>query len=536
MFWIIKYTQSDKLGQLTDVHFGSKEYDFDQINIHVGMFGVPGFMFWHCKPDKPIMIEIGSHLTLTLFNDGGDIQLCQDYLIHSAFYNPKIFQYEIYGIEQTWYNLSADTNHPLHEFTSNKDEPRTPYKVIQKIVARQNIAVSFLGEVDLKEGYVSLPFDSSHSSLDIITKICYDNNWEFCIMTGEVFIGQPFWMEIQAKGGEHDKESVKSIRSGLFTTTLVKAHGADPGFLWDEERIVWVEYWVGGQIGGQCNVCTYASLLNPLTEELYCETLTGWARTLALERKRNNFKTDSLLLGKMYGSFINERMDKYEAPMFIGAVDNPTKDPFSKTFRADAEAKKLQPLQTKFTMMTTPYAGDGVGLVFPQDDSYRVLFTPDGDREMALIGPAYFHRDHPPPKRSNVKDFRLQLPNGWCLYVKEDGDTYLQMADTEATSAPSEDTSKVFLHFNINGSVKINQGSGNWIEIDSSGNITLDGSTIKLQGGGNKLSHGDHTHGYQHLHTTGNMAMPIPPQQHIGLGIDTATHLPNQGTTTTEAE
>jgi len=152
-------------------------------------------------------------------------------------------------------------------------------------------------------------------------------------------------------------------------------------------------------------------------------------------------------------------------------------------------------------MMTSPYAGNGVGLQFPQDKSHRILFTPFGYREYSLIGPAYWANEDVIPKRDSNKDYRLTLPNA-TIYIKENGEIIIEQS-SDGGSVPS--------------------GSGNYIKISSSGEITIgangniifDGATTKIQNGSNLLSHAIHKH------MIGNMGIPIPP------------HNPNEGTTTT---
>lgn len=70
--------------------------------------------------------------------------------------------------------------------------------------------------------------------------------------------------------------------------------------------------------------------------------------------------------------------------------------------------------------------------------------------------------------------------------------------------------------------------------IIASGDVNLNGTKVISQGGGHKLSHDTHKHGYQHVHATGNMGIPVPQAGHIGVGVETDVTTDN--TTTTEAE
>jgi hypothetical protein len=224
---------------------------------------------------------------------------------------------------------------------------------------------------------------------------------------------------------------------------------------------------------------------------------------------------------------------------------------------------------------STPYADYNAGIFFPSPSLTKpppnsILHHIKGREESTVVGNFVLGNGYEitfPEKEKG--DFRLQFPGGWCLYVKENGDTYMQLLDTPM-SIPTPDSEKPYVEFLADGSftlnfangimikfgdgcielhsdedtniklckdeIEINRAEGNLIKMDSSGNIEITGTSVKLQGGGNNLSHADHTHGYQHTHASGNLGVPIPPQTHIGPGINTDTHLPIQGTTTTEAE
>ena len=219
-----------------------------------------------------------------------------------------------------------------------------------------------------------------------------------------------------------------------------------------------------------------------ITNNDFYDTLNGVALDYARLRKNQMFYQNPILVGKIHGTFAGKNLLQYEAPQFGGDIDNLTKNLNTRTFKK-SEINNYRYL--KNPKMTTPYAGNGVGMLFPQDESHRVLLTPNGERDIALVGPAYFGPEDVVPIRTNAKDFRLQLPN-WVLYIQEDGVMILEQ-DTQGTSLPI--------------------GSGTHIKFTALGDVEIDGITSIKIGGvtAQALSQALHTH------KVGNMGIVIPP-------------------------
>jgi hypothetical protein len=140
---------------------------------------------------------------------------------------------------------------------------------------------------------------------------------------------------------------------------------------------------------------------------------------------------------------------------------------------------------------TTPYAGNGVGLLFPKVDGSRAMvFHPNTQRAFGLIGPMMW-------KEGDEKDTVPQCEDDDMLLRLDSGELYYDAAaeawvlraakgvviDTkdpmaEATSKPS------------------NTPTGTaYIRIESGGTVTVEATTIKLGSGASKLvALADHTH------------------------------------------
>ena len=85
-------------------------------------------------------------------------------------------------------------------------------------------------------------------------------------------------------------------------------------------------------------------------------------------------------------------------------------------------------------------------------------------------------------------DFRLQLPNLWCLYVKEDGEFVIQK-EADPTALP--DSSGTYIKWDVDGNIDIIsegivavEGSSELKLTVGSSVITISSSSIKMEAGG----------------------------------------------------
>jgi len=176
---------------------------------------------------------------------------------------------------------------------------------------------------------------------------------------------------------------------------------------------------------------------------------------------------------------------------------------------------------------STPYLDNEAGLLFPSPTldnppPNSLIFNVDGKRESAVVGP-YVYGDGREeliiPYKEKKGDLRLQLPNGWCLYITEAGTTYLRVKDVDSQTKPSgmvdgpDQDKSVWIKLGadpadegieMNSPELISMRAQNDIELKTPQTITLDGGTIVYVGpnanevqistGNKTLSHGTHTH------------------------------------------
>jgi len=266
-------------------------------------------------------------------------------------------------------------------------------------------------------------------------------------------------------------------------------------------RCVWVKHWAGAT-GGITKGAFVPIGWGHLTPQLYVNCLEGDLErnhALALLSKTNKYPgvTIGSILEDVGGGTIKSVSVQKSPNTFVMKTPN--------DIIIDRVGEHEVILQKHELCRTTPYLDHEAGMLFPspylsdEPPPNSILFNVNNRGEATVVGPYVYGsgRDTLVIPVKGKGDFRLQLPNGACIYIKENNEIIIQQ-EANPKAIPG--------------------GSGNFIKIGSDGIIYVNGVMTKLQGGGNKLSHGTHKH------NIGNLGIPIPP------------HLPTDSTITTEAD
>lgn len=483
--------------------FGEEDFISDQLIVYLGMYGVPSYCLWYAASDKTKIIEMGLIFRLSFYREANDLIYVEDFMIKSAMYDSVTQHFKIYAESRAFYEFEKNIGFTFKEWsTKNKREPDaavSPKIVLGTVLMKTNpdIAIVFVPPITERKFYLFNSFDSNFSVLDFVTKVCAENQWEWYLRGDAIFISDVFTMPGNELY-ETDRPEYKRREINTLDYTYVQTIGdaAIPGLQYKGGaggRVLWVIHQLGGKIGHEMKICIYKTHTR-LREEHYIESLVDYARQLGLNRLQKNYTQKQILIGNIFGEYTDEERNNYEAAEFGADIDNPGNSPADRLFKNKYEEGDNAFIYLKKPMMTSPYAGNGVGLQFPQADSHRILFSPFGNREYALVGPAYWANEDVIPERYSEKDYRLSLP-GATIYIKEDGEIIIEQSS-------------------IPGSVP--SGSGNYIKIDTDGTIYIDSSnqinigdsaTVIRSGGPGALvlSQGIHQH------PTGNLGIIIPP-------------------------
>jgi len=113
----------------------------------------------------------------------------------------------------------------------------------------------------------------------------------------------------------------------LTHTIVTDGDVAQPGDLYtDIGRILWVKYYLGGEIGDLMEVKVYINN-DYLSEGSFYNYLHDDISKYYINKiLMRSFKQNPILLGKVFGTFGSSHITQYEAPSFSGDVRNFSKD------------------------------------------------------------------------------------------------------------------------------------------------------------------------------------------------------------------
>ena len=353
--------------------------------------------------------------------------------------------------------------------------------------------------------YSVISVDPEISVLDVIARICNDNGWEWYLghggYSGEspaarsrintIYIGKKIRVEERwALPFNIEDEHCQRIETSNYITLTTESIWCEPLLLFGkpiEGRVIWTKMYINNAgclmtlMIQKAQDTAPGGTFTQLTEEDFIMTLDkGYGREYGLRKIWRNIRSFGVLIGKMFGEIDIDNSDKYEAPEWSGDIKEHSKNLNHRSFETSYGGKIKPYTYLKDLKITTPYAGDGVGVQYPQDNGYKTLLVPDGDRELAVLGPGYFGAKDEVPYRQGSKDYRLQLPDNTVVYNKNDDTFYIN--------------GKNKLRFNIGGLTPgqdPSQGSAQTVIDVEDGKITVRGSmteSIIVENGKIKIS------------------------------------------------
>ena len=286
------------------------------------------------------------------------------------------------------------------------------------------------------------------SILDIIGKVCIDNGWEWYLghggMQGEspaarsrintIYIGKKIRIDNRwALPFNIEDEHCQRIENSSYITLTTESIWCEPLLLFGkpiEGRVIWTKMYINNagclmtlMIQKAQNDAPGGPFIG-LNEEDFIMTLdAGYGRDTSLSKIWKTMRSFAVLIGKMYGEIPDSSINMYESPKWSGDIKEHSKDLNHRDFITEYGEDKNPVTFLKNTKLTTPFAGDGVGVLYPQLEGYKTLLVPDGERETALLGPGYFGPNDEVPVRSYKNDYRLQLPGDTAVYYNSQAGT-----------------------------------------------------------------------------------------------------------------
>lgn len=511
---------------------GLKENLVDQVVFYRGMYGVPSYIIWYIAPDRQVdWIKTADIFDFFIFDSlqkvktrrspAGEMpqpQYQDQMVVLNIIFDIEKRVFKLTAVSYFWY-LLANTKELTAIEIGKQDNPVSGREVIKKLVDIANDGQEILAAVESglaidKIKYISINIDPEVSVLDKIADICLENAWEFYLGKGDVqgkrqnvvYIGNKLNIkEEYILPFEPEQGHVQTSETSLFTSITTAGVWCEPMLTYGKPargRAIWTKFYLNNE-GNEMTVMiqkigfytkdisgndVYQGTLKFLSENEFIETLYGGlAREYGLQRLfRYPMRSYPILIGKMFGESTDKHKEEYSASTWSGDPTSYVKDLNKRSFKTEFTEKERPEHYLKNSKITTPFAGDGVGLLFPQVEGHKTLLAPDGERDIGLIGPGYFGPDEQVPVRASEKDFRFQLPNGWALIAKENGNTILQIGgadnQTELTEVQggevgihlhNEPQKEIYLTVDNASAIEFVEGAGGGLVAVIQGTISL---------------------------------------------------------------
>lgn len=495
----------------------------DDLVIFRGMYETPDYLMWYVHKDlvnynfsnysMEVKLYLGQDSKTAYFQDKFRIIDVGDDLKS----NRKI----VYAIQEDYAKLETlliNANISKLEYK----ETRTPEQVLRDILEVNGIFPVKFNEHDepdlmsIQFEYQKFTLDPKWTVGDFIKYVADENNFEWTIKEGILFIGPelPTYKKLDATKEFIDRQ-VDNISKNYFNMKIA-FNGSPMDVLYyyelkqDERltdmRCVWTKHWVGSN--GDVTKGCFIPVGTKMEKVIYLESLEGMKEQLhAYSNFYRTVKFNPAI--ELCRVVTDEGENEYADNVSIEKdIDNyAKKTPRNVIMNVDSPIYSVDKVGR-----TTPYLDHEAGLLFPRSNDLtnnpnQLLFYTYDRVEQSVLGPFVMgngSEDFTIPYKE-ADDFRLQFPNGWCLYVSSDGKTILQPSDTEPSEEPSEDDSAMQILLDpATGLMKINKDNNSYIEINEDGKVKINCNSsqqVSINAGTTSVSLQGHTHQMSnHIH------------------------------------
>jgi len=470
----------------------SKSRQLDSLRTYNGMYGIDNYLVWNIHKDLPNYDFSTVALDLNLFMyKSTDIPYFQEfYRVQDIKYNPNKSQYTLYAISETTEKLRSKLIKYGVTSLSYKENRTAKEVLIETIEKNKIFYLRFHDDTVSTENMVHYQYryfdiDPEWTVLDLIEYIADDNKYEWCVTT---FVDKEtnhpyYFLHIghELKADEYMNATKEfnieddNISDSVYTKKITtNGSPMQPLAHWEQNlRCLWSKHSVGKGGADNSKGCFAPIGMGHFDKVLYLKTLEG-----EIEKNigysmlnRRKVRIPSIGIGNILDDEGLEYIDK------VSIQKNPPTYSIREPHNIIINRGEDIVVQHQLEQITrsTSYLDHRAGLLFPSpklvDDEENeisppnsLIFNVGGKRESAVLGP-YVLGDGRKDKNGNktltipIKDkgdFRLQFPNGWCLYVKENGDTYLNIRDVDPNlkieDIPEADLNKIEgLYFKVSG-------------------------------------------------------------------------------------
>ena len=453
-----------------------KSRQLDTILTYSGMYGIDNYLIWNIHKDLPSYDFSTISIDLNLFKyKSTEIPYFTDfYRVQDIKYNPDKSQYTLYAISLSSEKLHSKLTSYNIASLSYK-ENRTAKQLLIDVIEKNNIfylrfhddALSTKKMIHYQYRYFDI--DPEWTVLDFIEYVCDDNKYEWCITTFvDKETNQPYWFLHVGHELKFDERMNATKKFNIEDDNIsdskyirkITTNGSpmQPLAHWEESfRCLWSKHSVGKGGADNSKGCFTPINMGHFPKISYLRTLEG-----EIEKyngysmlNRRKIRIPSISIG-------NILKDEGETQVIdqISIQKNPLtysiREPHNILISRGEDI--LVQHQLERITRSTPYLDYNAGLLFPssklnegESPPNSLIFNVDGKRESAVLGPFVYgdgkidrDEDGKPtgdpkliiPFKEKKGDFRLQFPNGWCLYVDEEGNTQFLTRDVDPTTKP----------------------------------------------------------------------------------------------------
>ncbi len=439
-------TKVDELGNYPNL--GNRQSD--EIVTFSGMYGIGDYLLWIIHKNIKNYDFASLNIDLKLFPEGSkDAPLFHErYKIVDVYYNQNISKYVVHAVSETTWLLNTQLK-SLWKPKFNYIENRKPYEVLQELLEgiltveyQEYSDPTIIDEFE----YRQLVLNPEWTVLEAIDYICDDNDYEYYLIDKKLYVGKELYsIEGENSTRKYNITTDNMAESSFFrkingTTRPIKIM-SHLGKVW---RCIWFKHSAGAS-GGMTKACFYKISYPKFSKWLYYQTLEGKIeRYLGLRLLRENKISHYNTIGNIQSDEGNEYID--EVSVQRNSDEIVTRTP--RDVKIDREKDNVETgtiFVKKKVCRSTPYADHEAGLLFPSPKldnppPNSIIHNIEGREEASIVGNYVLGNGREtfsiPVK--NKGDLRLQLPNGWCLYIKENGDTILQPRNMDSQTIPDE--------------------------------------------------------------------------------------------------
>jgi len=469
-----KDTVGSTVGFITNLPNHGRQHD--NIIAFRGMYGLDNYLIWEIHRDLPQydFKTVGVELRLFLENNPSLVYFKESYRVMDVWYDPNQSRFVLFGLSED--SLLLKTRLMDNKITpiSYKDT-RTGIELLREMLKDvMNVVVhkDYEWTKDMVHfGYRYLNYDPHWTLFELIDYIATESQYEWYVEDSSLHIGHALHALdnrdcTKPLGNLHDHLSF----SHFFFKININASPINVlGHFKKAYRCVWVKHWAGST-GGITKGAFIPIGWGHLNKELYVNCLEG-------DYERNQASTLLLKPAKYPAVTIGNILEDEggETVKSVSVQKNPNaytmKTPNDVVIDRVGEHEVL--LQKYNICRTTPYLDNGAGILFPspyisdEPPPNSILFNINNRGEATVVGPYVYGsgRDTLVIPVKEKGDFRLQLPNGACIYIKENNEIIIQQ-EADPKAIPS--------------------GSGNYIKFATDGSIQINGNI--------PLAHKDHDH------------------------------------------